>query len=286
MFQFFHICNHSIPINNALPHIRSIEIKNDGDDVDVIFSGGIVKEIKSIRAITYTPRVDKEEFEYDSTKDQRYEDSDAADGYYDGNFYNTVDYSKFFSPNQTVSNPLPTTFYRSFLHNRIKWNVEPPLTYVAEVVVQFSNKRTSEYPLSECPRCQGKGWFVDILNEKGKFQLDVGVMKVAQRVVKDLLTELQSSVLNLQYGTLIKQSISGVSKDDDAIFDDIRLILSEVEDRYLLRQQEEYNSLSEDERLVKLWLLNLSRSKQNARTIVLDLQIETEEESKTLRFSL
>lgn len=287
MFKFFHLCDHSILSKNAEPFKRLINVRNDGDEIDVIFEGGIVKEILGVRALTYTPRVKNKDFDYDDRIDPHtYEDEDVRKGLYDGNNPYYVDYSKYYTESSTLSALLPVEFYRPYLHNRIKWNVEPPLTYEVEAIVQFSHKRTEEYTPSTCPRCQGKGWFVDILNNSGRFNADNGVMKIAQRVVKDLLTELQSNVLNLEYGTLLRKTITGVVKEDEELFDDVRLIVSSVEDRYLLRQQEEYFSLDPEERLVKLWLLKMNRSPIDVRILVMELQIETEAEIRTFRFGV
>lgn len=287
MFRFFHLCDHVLFNKDTAPHEREITIKTQGTGIDILFDGGIVKSIKSVRAITYTPRVTRDTFLYDNNKDSHtYEDVDEKDGYYDGSNYFYVNYDTYFKPGAVISEPLPTEFYRPFLHNRIKWSVEAPLTYLVEATVQFSTRRTESHTLSDCPQCQGKGWFADILDSKGRFHTDDGVMKIAQRVVKDLLTELQSSVLNLQYGTRIKQTTAGVVKEDEVLFDDIRLIVSEVEDRYLFRQQDEYDSINPDERLVKLWLRSIARSPKDVRRLVMELQIETEEEVKTFRFVL
>ena len=287
MYRFFHLCDHAVRSKENVPHERDITIRNSGDDVDTIIDGGILVGIRNVRVLTHKKRATIEDFQYDEDrKDQRYEDVDPGDGFYDGSNYYLVNYEEYFRPGQTISDPIPKEFYRPFLHNRIKWLVEPPLTYIVEATVRFSSRKMETYSLRDCPYCQGKGWFVDIINTKGKFSKDVGVMKIAQRVVKDLLTELHSNVLNLEYGTIIKQTVSGVVKDDAALFDDIRLIVSEVEDKYLLRQQEEYDLLAADERMVKLLVESIRRSPVDARNLIMDLKIETESEVKTFRFTL
>lgn len=287
MFNFFHICNHEVRRKNVAPELREIAITSSGNNIDLIIDGGIVVGIESVRAITYKDRVTKDIFEYDNTMDnQTYEDKDEEDGYYDGAEKYFIDYSKFKQGENIPPVPVLKEYYETYLHNRIKWNVEPPLTYIVAAYVLFSNKPVETFSLIECPRCQGNGWFVDILNSKGSFSESEGIMKITQNVIKDLLTEYQSNVLNLQYGTLIKSTISSAIKEDDLIFDEIKLIVSEVEDRYLLRQQEEYESLAADERLVNLWVRNISRSKVDVRKIVLEIEIRTEESEQIFRFSI
>jgi hypothetical protein len=285
MFRFFHVCTHRIREYNTSGDERTIKITNDGNATDLLIRGATIERILSVQAITYQNRVDRDEFGYDNTSDDhRYEDRDLEDGYYDGANHFFVNYAKYFANGATTSNPLPETFYEAYLHNRIKWLVEPPLSYVVTVLIRYTNGKSVTYNPTECPYCQGKGWFVDILDNDEKFGLDSGIEKVSQRIVKDLMTELYSSVLNLEYGTVLKQTVASASKDDEAIFDDIRMVISEVEDRYLLRQQSEYDTLEATERLLSLRVEDARRSTRDKRRITLELRIETEEESRSFRF--
>lgn len=284
MFNFFHLCTHSGINKEREPKIHEITLRNKSQ-TDVVIEGAYVKEIHEVRVVEYTPRYEKETFNYDDkTKPQIYEDPRPEKGHYDGKDLYYVDYSKFFKEGASISEPLPVELYQSFLHNRIKWNVEPPLVYVVTATIQFNGNDAIQYSGRDCPICDGKGWFVDIFNNQGEFQKDSGIFLVAQRFIKDLLTELESSVINLQYGTTLKQAIATSVVDDEEMFDDIRLIVSGVEDRYILRQQEEYISLETDERLTKAWVRKIERSKRDPRLIVLEIQFETEAETRSIRF--
>lgn len=284
MFRFFHLCTHQTDEADETNNIRDIHIINDGDATDILIKGARISRILEVRAITFKHRVDRDTFEYDKNfSDLRYEDVDLGDGYYDGENYFYIDYRHYMTEGSSVSNPLPESFYTPYLHNRMKWLVEPPLTYVVRAEVLYGKSKKTIHAQSSCPVCQGKGWFIDILNNDQKFNVDKDIEKIAQRVVKDLMTELYSNVLKLEYGTTIKQTIASVSKPDDELFDDVRLIISEVEDNYLVRQQEEYDQLDSTERMIALRAENIFRSPSDPRRVVLELYIETEEEARTFR---
>jgi hypothetical protein len=178
---------------------------------------------------------------------------------------------------------LPDTFYAPILHNRIQWNVKPPKKYQVTAEVRFSNAGYQIYRAADCPVCGGLGWFVDILNKNGQFQQPTGIAKVAQRVVKDFLTELGTSVFDDAYGTTIKRDAMDYVADDESLFNQIRISVSNVEDGYLDDQQNVIRDLSSDEILQSLMVEDVYRSTQNPTLVIVRLKIETVDESKTFQ---
>lgn len=286
MFQYFHVCNHQEKSVKPEGERHIIPIRSKGQ-IDLLVKGATILAIEEVRAITYTERTDKKYFEYDKTMDpQHYDDAVIERGYYDNASDYYVNYSKHFKDGHPKSEPLPKHYYQAYLHNRINWNVEAPLTYEVTAIVRFQEDYKRVYEVGDCPICQGRGWFVDVLNANGRFHKDKGIDLIVQKVIKDMMTELYSSVINLEYGTVLKQTVGGVVKEDEEIFDDIRIIVSDVEDKYLLRQQTTYNSLELDERLVSLTVGKIFRLPKDVRRIAMDLVIQTEYESRNFRFAL
>lgn len=286
MFEYFHICTHESNDVQTKEDTLTVTIQNQGQ-IDVLIRGATVLEIKSIRVIRYTPRKDSVQLKYDDTDPNHMYDHLATQyAYYDDPHHYYQDYSRFFEPGATKSNPLPESFYEIVFKNRVKWLVEPPLEYEVVMRVRYDKEFTKTFAPEDCDICQGNGWFVDIIDNSGFFKIDKGVMKVLQRVIKDVLTELFSSVLSLEYGTKIKKTVMMNARDDDELFDDVRLIINEVEARYIQRQALEYDKLPPDERLESLIAENIYRSPSNKRKIVLELRIITEEEDNTFGLRL
>lgn len=287
-YNFLHLCDHNFKITNKDGVEREIEVWNKKDSViDLVIDKAIVLSIIEVRAIDYTPSQNVVEFRFDNDKKlQTYEDVDTEDGYFDDRDEFVVDYSKFFKKGQEISEPLPSEYFDPFLHNRIKWNVKPPTKYLVKAKILYSTAKQKTYTLQECPRCQGKGWFVDILNQKGKFEFASGINKVVQRVIKDLLTKLQSSKIDLGYGKNLHTVLRETSADDERTFDLVRLIVSGVEDDYLMRQSEYLNELAPEEVLTSLMVQNISRSKVKNTSILLELAIETQADSRVFRISV
>lgn len=287
-FKFLHLCDHTFKQTNADGVQREVIVKNkQGSLTDLLINGAVVLDIVEVRALEYTPVPRISEFLYDNpNKEQTYEDVNAEDAYYDKDDGFIIDYSKYFPAGASISQPLPNEFYEPFLHNRIKWNVSPPLKYRVTATILFKSGQKVLYTLEDCSRCQSKGWFVDLLDKNGTFQIATGMDRVIQKVIKALLTKLGTNVLDMTDGTTLNQSMSDYSGDDEKLFDDIRLILSEVEDRLLTAQSEFLDELADDEILVALRVQNIFRSKKNPTLIVLELKIDTIANSNTFRISI
>lgn len=285
-FQYLHLCNHTFKISKKDGVEREIVINNDGTSlIDIIVNKAVVLEIIEVRVLESRPYLKIADFEYDNDKTlQTYEDVDSEDGYYDDSDNFVVDYSQYMRFD--LDGSLPKEFYEPTLHNRIRWNVRPPSKYVVKARILYSKNGEITYKPDECLRCQGKGWYVDILNNDGRFEVPTGVSKIVQRVVKDILTKAQSNRFDLSEGTMLHIQMTESKGDDERLFDDIRLIVSDVEDKYLTRQLDVLNELRDDETLVSLRVQNISRSKRNITMIFLELGVTTKNNYEIFRVAI
>lgn len=285
MYKYFHLCTHETKVNNDENNTRIVNVKNGGGLIDTLILGATVLEIAEIRVLEYDPSLDRKELVYDEpTGRYTYEDEDEDEGFYDDPSVYFIKYGDFFPEGAVISEPLPRYAFEPYVHNRIKWNVTPPIEYEATIRVRFPKAGVMRHEPKDCPICQGKGWFVDLLSNHGRFNLDRGIEKIVQRILKDLLTELYTNKLSLEYGTMLNQVIATTNTDDEAMFDDIRMIVSEVEDLYLARQTEVASNLLKEESLRSCTVSKIHRSARDQRRIVLELRIQTESELRDFKF--
>jgi hypothetical protein len=274
--KHMHFCTHVKKQDDRDGMVKEVTIINNGTQRDILIDKAKVLEILEVRAIEFERIDDYEEFEYDMTSErQTYDDPDPTDGFYDGDDEFLVDYRKYFQEGAAMSNPLPKKFYERFLHNRIKWNVKPPTKYYAKIRVFYPTGNQEFDKPDECRRCLGRGWFIDLFDEEGRYANAEGVHLVLQKVVKDLLTKLGSSQLEEEYGTTLHATIMHNSKHDDDLFDNIRLIVSEVEDKYLEEQVDYRDGLSDEETFVSLRVKKVYKPPTNPRIVVIELLITT-----------
>jgi hypothetical protein len=281
-FRYFHLCNHKFPITDSDSIIREVIVTNNGTFIDIIASGVRVEAIIRVTALRYDP-IDQEDLAliYDSGSET------DGNGFYDIDDSSLVDYSTFVDGNG-VPIPLPTVFYSSYLHNRIRWNVVPPLEYN----VKFKSSRTDitllEVARGDCPRCQGNAWFVDILDQYGTMNEAVGIDRVAQRFLKDLLTQLGSNSLDFSYGTVLNKQLHdyAASLSDDKLADNIRLIISGVEDSYLSRQALEITSLLDSEILIRAVCESVGRDPLRPTRVIAQISLTTRLETRMLQIPL
>lgn len=276
-FSYFHLCDHRIRKTPTDGEETLLTVHAGNDLIDVLINAAIVLEILEVRALEYDPKdIEIIDFYYDNNKrDQTYDDVDQGEAYYDDKNEFIVDYSKYFQEGQTISEPLPREFYQPMLHNRIKWGVKPPKKYQVKAKVRYTNIIFENYSPFDCPICNGKGWFVDIMDKNGVFKVATGIEKIAQRVVKDLMTEKQSQLFDREYGKEIKKEAQRFSSDDEELFNAIRMTISEVEDGYLSDQQEVIRNLNNDEILQALITDNVARHSKNPTIIIIQLRIRT-----------
>lgn len=285
MFKYFQLCTHEKKLNNDGGEKRIVRVINDGTQIDVLIRGATVLEIEELRVISYSEELDRRELVYDEpTGRYTYEDEDEDEGFYDDPKENFIRFSEYFPPGAALSNPIPADYYDPYVHNRIKWLVIPPTEYEVTIRVRLPKAKVERHDAKNCPDCQGKGWFVDILDNSGKFNVDRGIEKITQRFLKDLLTEIYSSKTDLEYGTMLRETLGYQTTNDEVLFDDIRMIISEVEDNYLVRQTEKASGLTPEETLRSCTITKIHRSPFDNRTIIIELKIQTESEVGNFRF--
>lgn len=285
-FTYFHLCDHRIkkPMNDG--EVTTLDVVHGKDLIDIVINGAVLLEIHEVRAIEFDPNdFEINDFYYDNPE-QTYDDKDPGDSYYDDKEQFIVEYAKYFKEGADVSEPLPESFYEPVLHNRIRWLVKPPLSYRVKAKVKYTHDRTDIFAPRDCPICGGKGWFIDILDKNGTFESVKGVQKVAQRVVKDLLTDQGTQIFDPMYGTTIKKEIVENFNDDDNLFSIIRMNVSEVEDKYLTDQQEIIDTLPDDEILISLTTEDVHRSTSNPSIVVLKLRIRTSQDDQIFQLGV
>lgn len=277
-FSYFHLCDHRIRRTTKDGEVTTLPVETSPTDlIHTVINGAIVLELLEIRASEYDLN-DAEfvDFHYDNGEEHHtYDDVDSGEGFYDDKKQFIVNYGKYFQEGQSLSDPLPSEFFEPILHNRIRWNVKPPTKYQVKARVLYTHDTHDVYRAAQCPVCGGKGWFVDLLNKDGQFEQPKGILRIAQRIVKDLLTDLGTHWLDSTYGTSLKKQISLSAYDDDKLFDTVRMVVSEVEDRYLTNQQNFFEGLAMDEILTSLITDGVFRSSQNPTIILLQLRIRT-----------
>lgn len=286
-FSYLHLCDHRIRKTGTDGELTTLTVSAGSDLIDVLINAAIVLEINSVRVLEYTTIVETTDFLYDNdTREQTYDDVDPSDSYYDDRDQFLVDYSKYFMEGQTVSEPLPKSFYEPLLHNRIKWSVKPPKKYLVEAKVKYTHTSFQTYLPQDCPICNGKGWFVDIMDKNGVFQVVTGIEKIAQRVVKDLLTEKHSQIFDFEYGEEIKREMIRGSSDDERLFNIVRMAISDVEDQYLNDQQNVIRDLPPEEIMQALIVEQVMRHPKNPRAVVVRLRIRTMQEEQVFQFGI
>lgn len=289
-FSYFHLCDHRIKKVPRVGEQMTIEVVtgSDANLIDTVINGGILLKVHEIRAIEFDPKdVEIVDFFYDNPNSQQtYDELDQGEAYYDDKDEFVVDYSRYFREGETISEVLPAKFYEPILHNRIRWLVKPPKKYQVVADVKFTHESYQTYTSLECPICNGRGWFVDILDKNGSFVQPTGILKIAQRVVKDLLTELESQMFDAGYGQTLKRELMLSSSDDERIFDVVRLSVSNVEDGYLTDQQNIITELSNEEILQALVTEEVYRHPQQPTRIIVRIRIRTVTEEQIFQLGL
>ena len=284
LFSYYHICDHRILKNQRSGQVEEITVNSGKGQVHKIINGATVINILEIRVIEFDPN-DRavKDFYYDTEDDQTYVDPDNGEGYYDEMEDFVVEYAPFFEPGKTISNPIPSGWYEPYLHNRVRWLVKPPIKYVVKATLKYTSQEYDTYTLNTCPICDGKGWFVDLFNRNGKFEKVSGVIKVGQRVLKDLITEVNTHPFDSTYGTELKKDVIGNMFLEEELEDYVRTVVSSVEDQYLTNQQEILNTLDDSEILTSLSVEKVYQSPTKKMRIMIDLVLETEETNQLLR---
>ena len=287
-FTYFHLCDHRIKKSARDGEVVTLFVDHGKDLIDIVVNGAVVLEIYEVRAVDYD-KDDAEiiDFYYDNDqREQTYDDVDPGEAYYDEKEIYIVNYGKYFENGENISRPLPPSYYEPILHNRIRWIVKPPQRYQVLAKIKYTYDSYENYRPIDCPICGGKGWFIDILNKDGEFGTPDGVIKIAQRVVKDLLTELGTQVFDPTYGTTVKREVVANSADDDAVFNSIRMAVSVVEDQYLTDQQALITTLEPEETLTALNVEDVYRLTAKPTVIFLQLRITNLTDQQVFKFGI
>lgn len=285
-FTYFHLCNHRLRKSAREGVVTDIVVESSDNLIDTVINGAVLLEIYEVRALEYdTADAEIIDLYYDNDKrDQTYDDVDPGDAYYDEQDLYIVNYGKYFKEGNTASEPLPKSFYEPILHNRIRWIVKPPRKYQVSAKVRYTHEAYDNYRPTDCPICGGRGWFIDILSKDGTFERPIGIVKVAQRIVKDFLTEVGTQLFDPTYGTNVKKQAMLNSSDDEMLFNSIRAAASEVEDQYLTDQQNMITALELDETLISLNVENVYRLSQKRTVVIVQLRIRTQTDEQVFKF--
>lgn len=284
MFVFFHLCDHSIEFKGRKIKNQKIELKNTTNRyVQRITKGAIVdnivavivhaqEDIEIIDPINYDEKED-----YDIIK----EEDLKKKGFYDSENEVIADFTEYIESGE----PIPSEYYERYLHNRIKWHVKPPTHYTVIVDLTIQGDFKTKLDASDCEVCQGNGWYVDIVDTKTSFYRSRGNYKIIQNVIKDLLTKIGSSRLELSYGQRL-HLFPQENYDEERFIEDIQIEVKEVERKYITRQQPNLPEIPPDETLVELQVVHAQLRPNRNTNVVIFLRVISLEEDRVFQFKI
>jgi len=106
-------------------------------------------------------------------------------------------------------------------------------SYIAKVVRTQVNSQS--YSPSNCPKCGGHGWYVDIVDPSAGTRVIEGIERVAQEYLKCLLTIRGTDSLFLDYGTDFMDAL-GSDVADPAVRAAVSAALKEAENQVITNQ--------------------------------------------------
>lgn len=275
-YRYMHVCRHRFSSGTVEATIDSPELFSEtGKMTATLVDGANVLEIMEVRVEKY--QYDKEyRTAYDvNGRPTRY-DEGGTDGRFDDDSEFRVDFGQFFRPGETLSDPIPPTMYRSFLHNRIEFLVYPPTSFRVKMRVRYTDARATIYDAKSCPRCSGRGWYIDLLDEQGEFVQAFGSEHVLQDFVKILLMRVGSSALDRTNGSRLYE-VAGANESADDLELRIAAIISECATNYIEQQAvvdtTEYDA---EEILLDVSLARLERDPEDRRRWKVYLNFVTE----------
>lgn len=279
-YRYFHVCNHNIRSKRVDDTIETNIFMTPGKLVDVLIENAAVIEIEEIRVVRHekTTRIKPAKFD-DYVLDQTYDDRDNDEVFFDETEDFIVDYAQYFDEGQAMSRPIPPEYYETYLHNRIRWRVRPPQIFWIRMKVKYTTVRFNTYDETSCPRCEGRGWYVDLFNNDAQFQRAVTVDHVIQDVIRTLLTKTGSSLLDSTFGSeLLVDTIGRKNSELENLKGEVQAIISEVEDRYFQKQSDavEEGTYEPEEILEELFLKDFYVNPSNVRQYVLEIVVVTE----------
>lgn len=236
-YRYMHVCRHRFSSGKVEGVIDSPELfSEDGKPTIVLIDGAYVIEIIEVR-VRRENYVVKTPTTYDDyTALKTFDDPDAGEGYFDQDSDYKHDFTPYFDPGEDISNPIPPSLYRSFLHNRIQFLVYPPDAFFVKMRVRYGDSRETYYTDQDCPRCDGRGWYIDLVNEDGQFGEANASEHIIQDFVKELISRTGSSRIDLSAGSRLYTMV-GSNVDAEEFELQISEIVSETVNAYLEQQE-------------------------------------------------
>lgn len=284
MFVFFHLCDHSIEFKGRKVKSQEIELSNSSNKyIQRITKGAIVDRIVSVVVHEQNEEEMIEPIDYDTKEeyDKIKIEGKKKKGYYDQEDEVIVDFSEYIESGE----PIPSEYYERYLHNRIKWLVKPPTRYTITVDLTIQGDFKAKVDAVDCEICQGNGWYVDIADSKTSFHRSRGNYKIVQNVIKDLLTKIGSSRLELSYGQRL-HLFPQENYDEERFIEDVQLEVREVEQKYIARQQPVLSEIPPDETLVELQVVHAQLRPDRNTNMIIFLRVISLEEDKVFQFKI
>lgn len=267
-YRYLHVCRHRFSSGTVEATIDSPELFSEANKMTaMLIDGANVLEILEVRI---------EKYVYDDVNRSAYDsqgpanlptdfDAPGSRSRFDDDSKFRVDFGPYFKPGATVSEPIPETMYRSFLHNRIEFLVYPPVSFRVKMRVRYTDLQDNYYEPESCPRCGGRGWYIDLLDEDGEFGAAVGGEHVIQDFVKILLMRVGSSMLDRLNGSRFHE-LAATSETADEIELRVSAIISECATNYLEQQAlVDTSEYRPDEVLLDVSLARLERDPKDHR---------------------
>lgn len=264
--RYLHDCRHRFSSGKVEEIIDSPELfSEDGKPTVLLIDGANVIEILEVRVFREEYVVKTPTHYDDYTALKTFDDPDKGEGYYDQDSDYKHDFTPYFTPGAELSNPIPTTLYRSFLHNRIQFLVYPPERFMVKMRVRYGDARQTYYSENDCPRCDGRGWYIDLVNEDGQFLIAQGSEHVVQDFLKELLSEAGSSMLDREAGSRL-HTVVGSTEPDEYLEAQITEIVSETVEAYLNQQElVDTSDYAPEEILIDVLVARFERAPSNRR---------------------
>jgi hypothetical protein len=156
---------------------------------------------------------------------------------------------------------VPDADFQKVGRNMLRWTaLNKPETgdrYTVFYTEQASFNRV--FDIGECPKCNGRGWYVGLMNdETGKIEKVNGIERLIQDYLKILLTCIGENRLNVLYGSELLKLPSNNLTYSTEVENRIRIILKECESNLRKIQSENLQNLPEDEILQRVDINDIS----------------------------
>lgn len=172
---------------------------------------------------------------------------------------------------------LENTFYQpiieySLINNSVKWGsgTGPDTGTEYCVDVYLVQSRIEEYISEDCPRCNGNGWYADLMAQSEK-NIDrlAGISKIVQDFIKILFTYREDGGT---YGTKLLDLIGQEVTDENQLTSEVASMIVNAGNKYKELQSSSIvdgNNLDDDEILDKVIIGDISFDPANGGVYVL-----------------